>query len=670
MARFVTRKFVMHDESDSGHHGGVHRLLWIGGVTLAALVGILVVLFIAERRLALALMQSRASAQATRESLVLALERQAQFQAFEFGLFLLAVTVMGTLLILVSRRLRLQDADLALKRERLEAQAGELQLQVTEARSLARELALSNAELNMAVHSAERSREVSNESRREKDRALAFLDAALTSAPVGFAFYDRELRFTGINPSLAAINGASVEAHLGRYAREMVPAMAGVLDPILRGVVDTGEAVRDVEVEGETPAAPGRKRHWLCTYYPVVTDGEITGVGAVVIETTSIKQLEAQLRQAQKMEAIGQLAGGIAHDFNNMLAAIKSYSELVLSATAPDDQRHADVLEIRAAADRAAALTRQLLAFSRKQLLRPEAVDLNALVRNVAKLLGRVIGVDVECRMELAADVAMIRADPSQLEQVLMNLAVNARDAMPAGGRLTIGTANVRLGEGADPKQVLPGPHVHLWVADTGTGMEASVREHIFEPFFTTKEPGKGTGLGLATVYGIVQQSGGALHVDSQVGTGTTFHLYFPADPTATFPAAEPAAEAVDASGTETLLLIEDDAPVRAVAARILRAQGYRVLDAATPGEAELIASRFPGKIDLILTDLMLPEMNGRELAGRLRRRHPSARLLYMSGFADAEAAPSGTPEADVPFLAKPFTMDAMARKVREALSA
>ena len=596
--------------------------------------------------------------------------RADQYQVIELALFMMAAAVMGVVLLLVARRLRRQDADLAAKRARLEHQAEELRVQVTEARGLARELALSNAELNMAVHAAEQSREASNESRREKDRALAFLDAALSSAPVGFAFYDHELRFTGINPSLAAINGASVEAHLGRPAREMVPHIADMLDPVLRGVLATGRAVRDVELEGETPAAPGKKRQWLCTYYPVVADGEIAGVGAVVIETTSIKQLEAQLRQAQKMEAIGQLAGGIAHDFNNMLAAIKSYSELVLGETSPDDQRYADVLEIRAAADRAAALTRQLLAFSRKQLLRPEPVDLNLLVQNVSKLLGRVIGVDVECRMSLSSDLALIRADPGQLEQVLMNLAVNARDAMPTGGKLTIGTENVVLPDERAGGGGMPSAHVHLWVSDTGTGMEPAVRDRIFEPFFTTKEPGKGTGLGLATVYGIVQQSGGTLRVDTQPGEGTTFHLYFPADPLGKVSETIGEEPAMASSGSETLLVIEDDPAVLAVAARILRGHGYRVLEAATPADAERIAAKHAGPIDLILTDLMLPEMNGRELAGRLRVSRPQARLLYMSGFADDHTARWGPLEAGVPFLAKPFTMDSMARKVREALSA
>ena len=769
----------MHDEPASGSHQGVRRILWTGGMTLAALVALLGGVFVLERRLGRELMGSRDAARHTRQALVLAMDRQAfvrgyrltndpglltadgyartaldvrldslsavvrgdrvqerllarirsslsewesayvrpaaapgsgatdpelernaarrfeevrarfgelssvqgavfadrvrrtdAYQLIELALFALAATVMGVVLFLVARQLRLQDADLARKRDRLEEQAEELRMQITEARGLARELALSNAELNMAVHAAERSREVSNESRREKDRALAFLDAALSSAPVGFAFYDRELRFTRINSSLAAINGASVEQHLGRTAREMVPAMGEVLDPILRGVIATGEAVRDVEIEGETPASPGKKRQWLCTYYPVIADGEIAGVGAVVIETTSIKQLEAQLRQAQKMEAIGQLAGGIAHDFNNMLAAIKSYSELVLGETSPDDQRYADVLEIRAAADRAAALTRQLLAFSRKQLLRPEPVDLNLLVQNVSKLLGRVIGVDVECGMSLSPDLALIRADPSQLEQVLMNLAVNARDAMPSGGKLTIGTENVDVPDERAAGDRMPGRQVHLWVSDTGTGMEPEVRDRIFEPFFTTKEPGKGTGLGLATVYGIIQQSGGSLRVDTQPGRGTTFHLYFPADPStsvAQVPSEEPAA---DSNGSETLLVIEDDPAVLAVAARILRGHGYRVLEAATPTDAERIAARHAGPIDLILTDLMLPEMNGRELAGRLRAARPQARLLYMSGFADDHTARWGPLEAGVPFLAKPFTMDSMARKVREALSA
>ena len=782
MARFVKLPFVMHDEQDPARPGSVQHVLWTGGLTLAGLVAMLLLLFAVERGLSREMMRSRDAARHTREAMVVAIDRQAmmrdfrltsdsalrtaaararialdarldslaavtsdepelarrvdslrtalaewdrahaepvfaaaapgsragdadarrlgvqrfadirrqfrelavvhgavfasrlrradRLQALELALFLLAVTVMGVVLVLIGRRLRGQDADLVAKGARLEAQAEELRVQVQEAQDLARELVLSNAELHMAMHAAEQSREVSNASRREKDRALAFVDAALASAPVGFAFYDRELRFTRINPALAAINGAPVDEHIGRTLREMLPALADFLEPILRGVIDTGQAVRDLEVEGQTPASRGVTRHWLATYYPVIIEGVTTGVGVVLIETTSIKQLEAQLRQAQKMEAIGQLAGGIAHDFNNMLAAIKSYSELVLGETAPDDQRYADVLEIRAAADRAAGLTRQLLAFSRKQLLRPEPVDLNVLVQNVGKLLERVIGVDVECRMALDPDVALIRADPGQLEQVLMNLAVNARDAMPGGGRLTIATANIgQLDPGVDGARKV-GPHVHLSVTDTGTGMEPAVRDHIFEPFFTTKDPGKGTGLGLATVYGIVQQSGGSLKVDTQPGRGTTFHLYFPADPSTICAPPPLALPAVEPPGWETLLVIEDDAAVRAAAARILRGHGYRVLEAATPSAAEQIAVRYAGPIHLILTDLMLPEMNGRELAGRLRAKHPGARLLYMSGFADDHAARWGPLEAGVPFLAKPFTMDAMARKVREALSA
>ena len=769
----------MHDEPGPRGAGSVQRALWTGGLTLASLVAILWLVFVAERRLRVQLMESREAARHTRESLVLAIERQSRirryrltgdsallerenvargtltarldsladvvrgdsaltasvvalrsaiadwdsasarlagneaglarpspaieqagaerfarvrarfadlsalqgatfadrlrrsalYQNMEFGLFMLALATMAGVLVVIGRRLRRQTAAIAANRERLEAQAAELGLQVAEARTLAHELALSNADLNSVVHAVERSRELSNESRREKEEALAFLDAALSSAPVGFAFYDRELRFTRINPALAAINGAPVEAHLGRTIREMLPALADRLEPLVRGVITSGEAVRDLEIEGETPAAVGQTRHWLATYYPVSVDGRTTGAGVVLIETTSIKQLESQLRQAQKMEAVGQLAGGIAHDFNNMLAAIKSYSELVLGDTAPDDQRYADVLEIRAAADRAAALTRQLLAFSRKQLLRPELLDLNVLVTDLGKLLERVIGVEVACRTVMAPDLALIRADPSQLEQVLMNLAVNARDAMPDGGTLTITTENVILPPGSVPSQRTAGPHVHLAVADTGSGMEPWVRERIFEPFFTTKEPGKGTGLGLATVYGIVQQSGGCLTVDTRPGAGTTFHVYLPAIPVAVRQRPITPPRAVTATGTETLLLIEDDVAVLSAAARILRSQGYRVLEASTPRAAEAIASRHAGPIDLILTDLMLPEMNGRDLAVRLRVRHPAARLLYMSGYSTDAGGRGGPGDADVPFLAKPFTVEAMAAKVREALT-
>ena len=644
----------------------LQRILWWGRAVLGLLVVALGVVLVAERRAIEFFLQRHGGAAQAREALALT----ADYELAKLAIFCVAIALITAVLTLAARRLRTQGGELAGTSERLGATSQELRDQVAEAGALARELMLSNADLNSAVDAAVRSREVSELARREKAEALAFLDAALSSAPVGFAFYDPGLRFTRINDALAAINGAPAAAHIGRTVREMIPALADYLEPLLRDVLTTGEAMRDLEISGETPASPGETRHWLATYYPVAVSGRITGVGVVIVETTGLKRLEAQLRQSQKMEAIGQLAGGIAHDFNNMLAAIKSYSELVLGQTAPDDQRYADVLEIRGAADRAAALTRQLLAFSRKQLLRPELVDLNQLVHTIGLLLERVIGVDVEWRMSLANDLAFIRADPSQLEQVLMNLAVNARDAMPDGGRLTIETANVELHEGSDPAPRVPGPHVRVSVRDTGTGMEPAVRERIFEPFFTTKPPGKGTGLGLATVYGIVQQSGGCLSVDTRPGAGTTFHVYFPAVATPLRPTVAPPPATPSEPANETLLLVEDDPAVLAVAARILRRQGYEVLEAATPAAAEQIADQHVGPIDLILTDLVLPEMNGRDLAVRLRARRPKARLLYMSGFADHNLTSGAPLDASVPFLAKPFTVEAMSSKVREALSA
>jgi PAS domain S-box-containing protein len=380
------------------------------------------------------------------------------------------------------------------------------------------------------------------------------------------------------------------------------------------------------------------------------------------------KKLEEQLRQSQKMEAVGRLAGGIAHDFNNLLAVIIGYSELLSDSLRPDNALEKKVQEIKKASERAAALTRQLLAFSRKQVLEPRVLDLNALLADLSKLLRRVIGEDIELVTRLGPGLGSVKADPSQLEQVIMNLVVNARDAMPKGGKLTLETTNAEF-DGNDARShpgLAPGRYAMLAVSDTGVGMDAQTQARLFEPFFTTKEVGKGTGLGLATVYGIVQQSGGAIHVSSELRRGSTFKISLPCVSAAA--ASAPAEQSLPAGGTETILLVEDAEGVRELARESLERRGYAVLPAGTPAEALETVERHPLPIHLLLTDVVLPGRSGRELASRLVSLHPEMKVLYMSGYTDDAIVRHGVLEDSVAFLQKPFSLVALARKVREVL--
>jgi len=390
---------------------------------------------------------------------------------------------------------------------------------------------------------------------------------------------------------------------------------------------------------------------------------------AVVEDVTDRKRLEEQLRQAQKMEAVGQLAGGIAHDFNNLLTAIVGYATLLDRSLPPDTDVREEVHEIIGAARRAANLTHQLLAFSRKQVLRPTVLDVNQVVRDMERILQRVIGEHIALHTKLEPDLAFVLADASQLEQVIMNLAVNARDAMPAGGRITIETANVPLD--AELAQVHPeagqGTQVLLAVSDTGLGMTPDVKAHLFEPFFTTKEVGKGTGLGLATVYGIVRQSGGLIAVDSEPGRGTRFRIYFPsAESTIAVSRTAPPEPAV--VGTGTVLLVEDEPGVRHLARDVLSRYGYRVIEAADGAEALRLVAGQEATVDLLLTDVVMPGMSGAELARRFRERRPDVRVLYASGYADDAVGSLGVPNEGAPFLQKPFEPDDLVRRVREVL--
>jgi signal transduction histidine kinase/ActR/RegA family two-component response regulator len=385
----------------------------------------------------------------------------------------------------------------------------------------------------------------------------------------------------------------------------------------------------------------------------------------------ALRQSEEQLRQSQKMEAIGRLAGGVAHDFNNLLTAITGYSQILLMRLGADHPMRGAVENIRKASDRAAQLTRQLLAFSRKQMLEPKILDLNALVASVEGMLRRLIGENIQLVSDPAPALGRVKADPGQIEQVLFNLVVNARDAMPQGGRITLRTANLVLLPG-DPRVesgLAAGEYVVLVVSDTGTGMDAETQTRIFEPFFTTKEKGKGTGLGLSTVYGIVSQSGGHIGVESARGKGASFTILLPRVEGAVEPAVTAPAEAgIGPRGAETVLLVEDEDIVRSLAADALRMHGYTVLEAAHVGDALAICRHHDGRIDLVLTDVVMPELNGKELFERLLAIRADLKVLYMSGYAESGIVHDGMLDPGTAFLPKPFTPESLAAKIREVL--
>jgi PAS domain S-box-containing protein len=476
-----------------------------------------------------------------------------------------------------------------------------------------------------------------------------------------------EGRFIDVNESFLRITGHQREGVIGRTSLEVKFWKSPEDRAKYAEVLEKQGATRDREITFLSKS--GEERTALDSADVVEFDGEKCVI-ATFKDITERKSLEKQLRQAQKMEAIGQLSGGIAHDFNNLLGVIIGYSEILEEQLAAGDSMHKSVQEIKKAGKRAASLTRQLLAFSRQQVLEPTILALNAVVRNVEKLLGRLIGENIDIETALGADLGNIKADQGQIEQVIMNLAVNARDAMPHGGRLTILTANVDLDENYARSHVPqpPGRYVLLSVSDTGIGMDATTQAHIFEPFFTTKEQGKGTGLGLSTVYGVIRQSGGHIWVYSEPGLGTTFKIYLPRTDEAACGEKPTPGLAISFRGTETILLVEDEAALRKLTRGLLASSGYTVLSAEQPADAIEIARQYNGPIHLLLTDVVMPGMSGLALAGKLAPARPDMKVVYMSGYTGFTHPELFDSDATVLF--KPVPRDSLLRKVHEVLAA
>jgi len=519
----------------------------------------------------------------------------------------------------------------------------------------------------------ERRRRRQAEEELQKEQRL--LRAVLENIEAGIVACDENGILTLFNRATREFHGLPLEPlppdrwaeYYSLYGSDGKTPLAKEEIPLFQAL--RGESVRNVEVV--IASKKGKPRTLLTSGQPI-TDAAGRRIGAVVAlhDITEHKSLERQLRQSQKMEAIGRLAGGVAHDFNNLLGVIIGYSEMVLRDMGPDDRRWRQIEQIHRSGERAASLTRQLLAFSRKQILELRVLDLDALLSDMEKMLRRLIGEDVELVTRPDPLLRPIKADPGQIEQIVMNLVVNSRDAMPQGGTITIETANVdldrefvRTHEGARP-----GPHVMMAVSDTGIGMTSDVQAQIFEPFFTTKESGKGTGLGLSTVYGIVTQSGGYISVHSEPGQGTRFEVYLPQAEEGTAANATHRSQSVSPMGTETILVVEDEVTIRGMLCESLREFGYTVLEASEVVEATQQCQKHTGPIHLVITDVVLPGMGGRELALKLTTLRPEMKILFMSGYTDDAIVRHGVLTAGVMFLQKPFTLVAMARKVREVL--
>jgi PAS domain S-box-containing protein len=480
------------------------------------------------------------------------------------------------------------------------------------------------------------------------------------------------LQFTFVSPQAERILGFPLQEWLSQplfWQDHIHPDdRARIVEAQRQGIAEA----EDCDYEYQALAANGRTV-WIHEFVHVVRSesGEPRQLHGVMVDITDRKQLEEEFHQAQKMEAVGRLAGGVAHDFNNLLTIINGYSELAIDDLEAGHPAEKQIQEVMNAGQRAAVLTRRLLSFSRRQPVSLRTVDLNDLVGSMAEMLRRVLGEDVELVIGKASSQAKVNVDPTQIEQIILNLAINARDAMPEGGRLVIECANVDLDQHYAKSHVAvkPGAYVMLAVSDTGAGMDEQTQARIFEPFFTTKEPGKGTGLGLAMVYGTVKQNWGYIWVYSELGKGTTFKVYLPRVKDLELPAGRVIpSRAKQVPGFETVLLVEDEEGVRSFVSNILQTGGYKVLLAGRPDQALEICRQSDEPIHLLLTDVVMPLMNGRELAEAVLSERPEAKVIYMSGYADLAMARQGILQAGIPFLEKPFSGEALIRKVREVL--
>jgi PAS domain S-box-containing protein len=582
------------------------------------------------------------------------------------------VEILALVSVLLVLRTQLIDQTSAVfqQQEQLEEQAVELEMQTTQLQEQA-------VELEERVREAEAMAAQLEASNRELSHSEERYHSLVDGLAVGVILMTEE-GIQAANPSAARILGLTTGQMHARSSTDPrwrtihedgspFPAEDHPVVISMRTGEPRSNVVMGVHRPDETVA-------WIeINSRPLFRPGESEAYAAVAsfVDLTERKQLESQLLQSQKMEAVGQLAGGVAHDFNNMLTVIAGYSAILLEALDENDPNRIDVEEIRRATDRAAGLTRQLLAFSRRQVLQPRMLDLNTeVITGLEKMLRRLIGEDIELVTKLDERLGLVNADPGQLEQVLMNLAVNARDAMPDGGRLVIETANVDLSVNhtGDHIGVTPGRYVVLAVSDTGCGTSGETIARMFEPFFTTKEKGKGSGLGLAAVYGVVKQSGGDIRVHSAAGEGTTFRVYLPRVEYETEVALPTSLPKRRVAGTETILLVEDDERLCVLSRRILESRGYTVLEARNGQEALVLCDQHEGRIDLVATDVVMPGIHGGMLVERLAVKRPALRVLFMSGYTDDDLLRRGIVDPRMAFLPKPFTPEILASKVREVL--
>ncbi|MBA3853396.1 MAG: hybrid sensor histidine kinase/response regulator [Gemmatimonas sp.] len=580
-----------------------------------------------------------------------------------WGAFVAAVAALTVAFIAVKRLtagLRQKAAEAAERQRIVEEQATELEHQTQVLEEQAGQLEEQTAALEEKVAERDSTLTLLEETSR-------FLDSAIDGSPYGIAFYDRRLRFQRVNKALAVINGAPAEAHIGKTIEQMIPALAPIVRPILEQVLSSGKPASNMTIEGNTPAQPNATRRWVVTYYPIPGPQQsVVGVGCIVQDVTEQYQTEQQLRQAQKLEAVGRLAGGIAHDFNNVLTVIQSYAEVLSFELEERGEGREEVEAIRAAADRAAGLARQLLAFARRDVIIPRDVNVREVILGMQLILRRLVPATVELSLELDESPLVVRIDAGQLEQVVMNLAINAVDAMPNGGRLEVRTATGPVGDDGRPTMTLV-------VKDNGTGMTDEVRERLFEPFFTTKPAGRGTGLGLATSYAIVREAGGRIDVSSTPGAGSVFTVVLPqaeASSGLQKRRSTPVRGIDVAGGNERILLAEDEPAIRSALSRILRAAGYDVLEASNGGEALRLADSDSRDIHLLLSDVMMPGIGGKELVQRLAHSRPDTRVVLMSGYTDDAALRADLGAARYAFLQKPFTAREVLLAVRTALDA